>query len=405
MTSRILKLIIIAATVFLSACAGGEKAPPPPEFPLTRVESSQWPILLDDPDPAGLLNALEQSRVYLRKLPPDRTFKFGPDSYSAAHLLSSLTEFEDLYTRFGPGQALTEALKRDFTLYQSIGSNGKGRVVCTGYYEPLLKGSMIQDETYNRPLYGPPDDIVTADLGEFLPEMAGKKIYGRLDGTRLKPYFSRSDIDQRGVLDGRDLEILWVDDSAALFFLHIQGSGRIELPDGWEVRVGFAGSNGRPYRSVGRLLLDKGLLTREEMSMQAIRDWLRKNPDKAQAAMNWNERYIFFRVLDGPPVGSINVPLTPGRSAAADASKLPKSALAWLEVEIPGGKVGDADEPFRKSSRFLLIQDAGGAIKGPGRLDLFFGHGAEAEWQAGRMKEPGRLFFLIKKTGDLESGS
>jgi len=370
---------------------------PEEETVMVRVKPGKWPELTDDLDRASLSQALKQSRVYLRRLPPDRAFKYGPDTYSAGHLLASLDAFERLYLSLKPGQPLTEALAQDFILYQSVGREGKGEVICTGYYEPLLHGSLNPGGRFRWPLYRKPDDLIEVNLGDFSAGLAGEQIKGRLQGRRLVPYYTRSDIDRQGALAGRNLELIWVDDPIALLFLHIQGSGRIQLPDGQVILVGYAGQNGRPFRSIGRRMLDLDLLSPEEMSMQAIRDWLAAHPEKALTFMDYNESYIFFRRLEDGPMGNINVPLTPNRSVALDRRIFPKGALAWLEARKPVVDSGQITE-WQKFSRLVLVQDTGGAIRGPGRLDLFFGHGFEAEIGAGHMKEPGRLFFLVMKT-------
>ncbi|MFH1091106.1 MAG: murein transglycosylase A, partial [Pseudomonadota bacterium] len=353
--------------------------PPAEKIPaLVRVEPNQWPNLLDDLDPGSLFLALEQSRVYLRRLPPDRVFHLGADSYTARHLLASLTAFEKLYGELGPGDRLTQALSRDFVLYKNTGRDGQGEMLCTGYYEPVLQGSLTPDDQYKYPLYGRPLDLISVNLRNFSNDFPAETIKGRVQGHRLIPYYTRHDIDRRGALTGQGLELAYVDDPIALFFLQIQGSGQIRLPDGKIIQLGYAESNGRPYRSLGRLMIDQGLIRQEDASLQAIRDWLQNRPDQAQDLMDHNQSYIFFRRLEHGPVGSLNVLLTPHRSVALDHRIFPKATLAWLKFRAPlvsGKQVKD----WREVSRFVLVQDTGGAIRGRGRLDLFFGSAPEAE--------------------------
>lgn len=264
----------------------------------------------------------------------------------------------------------------------------------TGYYEPLLHGSPIADASFRVPLYARPGDLVTVDLSAFADDLAGRRLVGRVDGGRLLPYPTRAEIDG-GYLDGRGAELLYVDDPVDAFFLHIQGSGRVRLPDGREVRVGFAAKNGQPYFAIGRALIDRGVLTRGSVSMQSIRAWLEANPDEAAALMQQNPSYVFFRLLDGPgPLGSLGVPLTPGRSIAVDRRLIPLGAPVWLDAAQPGAASGAADRPLR---RLMVAQDTGGAINGGVRGDVFWGAGAEAEHVAGHMKHPGRWFLLLPK--------
>lgn len=372
-----------------------EPEPAPPTVAMMRVQAESWPDFEDDLDADSLSRAMEQSRVYLRRLPPDRVFEYGDDRYTAADLLKSLDAFEGLYQAFGPGEELNEALRRDFVLYQSMGSDQERHVLGTGYYEPELNGSRQATETYTWPVYGLPDDLVTVDLGLFDQDLKDKRIRGRLKGRHLEPYYTRREIDRENTLAGRGLELAWVEDPVALFFLHIQGSGRIRLAEGGTLRVGYAGANGRAYRSLGKHMIETGRLLRENVSMQSIRSYLAEHPEELAEMLDVNESYVFFRVLEGDPVGNINVPLTPGRSVALDYRIFPKGALAWLASRKPvvaDGKIS----AWQAFSRFVLVQDTGGAIRGPGRLDLFWGHGPEAEISAGHMKENGRLFFLVK---------
>lgn len=260
----------------------------------------------------------------------------------------------------------------------------------TGYYEAQLFGSYQADDRYRYPVYGRPNDLVMVDLGDFRDDLKGRRIAGRVSGKRLKPYEDRSDIVGNGLGDKADI-LLWVDDPVALFFMHIQGSGRVSLPDGKSVRIGYAAQNGHPYFAIGRKLIDLGHIAREDMSMQAIEGWLKNNPDQADAIMNTNPSYIFFRILDGEgPVGAENVPLTPLRSLAVDRTKIPYGTPLWLDAEHP-------TQDDRRLQRLMIAQDTGGAIRGVIRGDVFWGHGREAEQNAGPMKSEGRYWVLLPK--------
>ncbi len=256
----------------------------------------------------------------------------------------------------------------------------------TGYYEPLLSASATPDARYRYPLYRRPADMLVIDLGAFSSEFEGRSITGRLSGGSLVPYFDRATIDE-GALAGEDLEIAWTDDDVALFFLHIQGSGRLAMTDGRELRVGYDGQNGHGYYAIGRELVAMGELTKEEVSLQSIRDWLKAHPDQADAVMQTNPSYIFFRVLEGPgPIGGQGVPLTAGRSMAVDHRIIAYGAPLWLDTALPDGT------PWQ---RLMIAQDTGGAIRGPVRGDIFFGAGEEAEWRAGHMKGEGGYAVLL----------
>jgi len=213
----------------------------------------------------------------------------------------------------------------------------------------------------------------------------------------LVPYYSREEIDQKRVLEGRGLEIAWLKDPVDLFFLHVQGSGQILLTDGSALRVGYAASNGRPYRSIGRLLLDEGKIPEGEMSLSALVEYLHRHPEEQTRILNHNESYIFFRVVADGPLGSLDQVLTPGRSVATDPRLYPPGALAYLVSRKPVPGAADGEIAWEPMERFVLNQDSGGAIRGPGRVDLFWGSGANAGRLAGKIRQPVRLFFLLKK--------
>ncbi|MBE9607528.1 murein transglycosylase A [Acetobacteraceae bacterium H6797] len=265
-----------------------------------------------------------------------------------------------------------------------------GEGLLTGYDEPSLAGSLTPGPGYPYPLRGRPEDLVEVDIGTFLPDLKGKRLAGRVERGRLVPYADRAAIEA-GAIDDRSPVILWVADEAEKFFLQIQGSGRVELPDGGVVRVGYDAQNGRRYVPIGRLLIERGEMKREDVSRDSIVAWLKANPAKAQALMNENPSYVFFRRREGlspdlGPLGSMGVPLTPGRSLAVDRAHWPMGMPFWVE-----GKDPVTGAPFR---RLVVAQDTGGAIRGEARGDLFWGWGPDAHQRAGLAKDQARFIAL-----------
>lgn len=335
--------------------------------------------------------ALRQSCEKLNDLPPKRRLPgaaiggFGADwSLGCAAILTATSE-----------QSLRAALVDHFTpLRVSLGGESDGKF--TGYYETLLQGSMNPSARFHVPLYTKPPELVMVDLGTFRSDLTGRRIAGQVENGRLRPYPNRSEIDD-GYLDGRDLELLWVDSAVDAFFLHIQGSGRVKMPDGSMRRVGYAGQNGHVYSAIGRFLIAEGHIAPENMSMQSIRAWLRDNPDKATDMLNRNSSYIFFRELEGGagPFGSANVPLTAGHSLAVDRKHLPLHAPVWLSSSHPDPS-SDTLPPI-PFDRMMVAQDTGGAITGEIRGDVFWGFGDEAEEIAGRMANRGRYWLILPK--------
>jgi membrane-bound lytic murein transglycosylase A len=273
--------------------------------------------------------------------------------------------------------------------YQISQAEGGGEGLVTGYYEPLLRGSRTYSPAAPYPLLAPPDDLLVVDLAELYPELRHLRLRGRLQGNKVVPYFSRADIEAgKAPLKGR--EIAWVADAVELFFLQVQGSGRIQLDNGEMMRVGYADQNGHPYRSIGKWLVEQGELPLEKASMQGIKDWGARNPDKLPALLRANPSFVFFRELptnkgDGP-IGSLGVPLTPERSIAVDPRAVPLGAPVWLATTQP-----NSNAPLQ---RLVLAQDTGSAIKGNVRADFFWGFGDAAGDKAGAMKQAGRMWLL-----------
>lgn len=273
-------------------------------------------------------------------------------------------------------------------------NNGKAEGLFTGYYEPTLKGARKQSTRYNVPLYGRPNDLITVDLGQFRDNLKGQRIAGKVEGGTLKPYATRGEIDN-GALGPKAPVLVWVADPIDAFFLHVQGSGRVELAEGGIFRVGYAAQNGHAYNAIGRSLVARGAMTQEQVSLQSIRAWLAANPTQARAVMAENPSFVFFRELNGDgPLGAQGVVLEPGRSLAVDRSFLNLGLPIWLDAVRPDADPNKPDLPFR---RLMVAQDTGGAIKGPVRGDVFWGHDAQAPEIAGRMKHQGRYFLLLPK--------
>lgn len=281
-----------------------------------------------------------------------------------------------------------------FTAHQIIPSNKKdgspGTGLVTGYYEPLLKGSQTPNDQYQYPLYSRPDDLLRIDLAKVYPELSKMRLRGRVVGNKVVAYHDRKAIDGEGSpLAGK--ELVWIDDPVAVFFLHVQGSGRIQLADGSMMAVGYADQNGQPYASIGKVLIERGEIEREDISLFTIRQWLQQNPEQAQALLEENRSYVFFQLrknADENPRGSLNIPLTPSRSIAVDPSNIPLGSPVWLDTSYPG-------ETDHTLQRLTFAQDTGGAIKGYARADMFWGNGEMAEKLAGEMKQQAQLYVLL----------
>lgn len=262
----------------------------------------------------------------------------------------------------------------------------------TGYYEPLLHGSRQRADHYTTPLYAVPEDLLSIELGDLYPQLKGERVRGRLQGKRVLPYYDRAALDGSPLLRGK--ELVWVEDPVDAFFLQVQGSGRVQLPDGEVIRLAYADQNGQPYRSIGRYLVEKGELKVEEATAAGLRRWLQAHPERLREVLDANPSVVFFHEekLADPnlgPKGALGVPLTAGRSVAVDPRNLPLGAPLFLSTTQPGSA-----EPL---SRLVMAQDTGGAIRGVVRADLFWGLGAEAGERAGNMRQSGRVWLLWPK--------
>ena len=354
---------------------------------LTLLSVDQIPPLVDDLDRSSLKTVLQQSLAALGQRPGSQAFSFGRKQVSVGRVRNSLSAFLALLDR--PGDLALE-VRREFDLYRATTP-----VLFTAYHEPELQGSFIRTERYRYPLYRRPTDLVKVDVSQFTTQRFPQDVYGRVANGGLVPYFSRAQIDGQRMLAPQHKELVWLDDPVERFFLHIQGSGKIRLPDGAWFRVGYAASNGWPYRSIGKMLLSQGKLQPGEASAQGIRHYLRRHPAEQDRILFHNRRYIFFRVVSAGPLGSLGVPLTPGRSIAVDPNWYPPGAVGFIRATRPrlqeNGQV--SWQPF---SRFVALQDRGAAITGPGRADIYWGSGPQPE--AGLMAQRGELYIFLKKS-------
>ncbi len=282
-----------------------------------------------------------------------------------------------------------------------VTQSGNTDALVTGYFEPEVKGSTSRGGDYQTPLLGLPPDLVTVNLGAFDPAKKGETLVGRLDGHQIRPYYDRFQIEN-GALDADSLAIAWVADPVDAYFLQIEGSGRIDLPNGSVMRVAYAGKNGRPYVPIGRVMVQEKLLAPNDVTEQSIRAWLEAHPDRAAGIMDQNPSYVFFRTAPqlsdaAGPLGALGVSLTPGRSIAVDKSFLPLGAPVWLSTTDPV-----THAPLQ---RLTVAQDLGSAINGPLHADVFFGSGTEAAVKAGAMDASGTLYVLLPRPEATSTGA
>ena len=362
---RILAVLSFAA---LAACTA--KPPAAPGLALTRTSFAQLPQW----DPSeDALQSFRRSCAVLMARP-------GADALGGAGYGGTVADWRAACSM--PGGDARQFFEQNFTPFAISGD-----ALFTGYYEPEIRGSRTRQGAFQTAVYGLPADLVRADLGLFNSKFAAEHISGRVDGQRLLPYADRAEIDAKGVPAAPVL--FYTDDAIALFFLQIQGSGRVVFDDGSSERIGYTGDNGQPYTAIGRTLIADGSLKREEVSLQSIRAWLKANPDRARAVMETNRSYTFF--VESPvgdaalgPKGSLGVNLTPLASLAVDSRLNPLGAPFYVAADG-----GDSVHTL------AVAQDIGGAIRGPARGDIFFGFGPEAERRAGAMKGAGMLYVLL----------
>jgi len=363
----------------------------PTHPPLVRLAAEDYPVFSDNVDRDDLIRALKDQISYFARLKKPAQYALGGESISSETIRITLERFLYLLEEDNE-KDLNQLIQTTFDLYQSTGENGTGIVTFTGYYLPLLEGSLKAEGTYSYPLYRQPDDLIMKEVPS-----SGMRTAVRRENGREYPYYTRKQIDQEGVLAGKGYEIAYLKDPFDSYLLHVQGSGILLLPDGTKLHLHFGGSNYHPYRSLREEMLKDGILHPDNASMESIRSYFEQHPHKLQTYLNRNKRYTFFSIWGNTMIGSLGVPLTPGRSIAVDKQIFPAGALSYVITTIPS-----VNPLYKKGttipwSRFVLNQDEGGAIKGPHRVDIFWGTGTKAEYIAHHMKQPGKLYYLVLK--------
>jgi membrane-bound lytic murein transglycosylase A len=396
--------------------------------PIKSVDQAMRPtktpeILYDDLDLVDLKSALDAdiARIKTYNAPLD-ILKFGPEIISKDVYIAALTDLANSLTLDVTGQIFYKKLREEFEFFEVYGDESWGDVFITSYYEPVIQGRLKKKKPYTQPLYTVPTDMVLVDMNEFTKAFSALKpiqdvvtekardgmlrgrqvatrdaASGDVSPTKVVPYFSREEIDTQNVLKNTAKIICYVEPVDA-FFLQIQGSGRVQLPGGEEIRVGYAAQNGHPYKAIGKALFD--IIPKEQMTAQKIESHLRSlSSQEAQKLMSINPSYVFFKKQETLPLSFFGAEVVTGRTIATDQKYFPKGALAYLEYEKPefvSSETNDVKE-FKKTSRFVLDQDAGGAIRGPHRVDLFWGRGPEAAKVSGVMRNRGRLYYILPK--------
>ena len=334
-----------------------------------------------------LLESVNQSITWLKR--PHAPKFFPTAGIDHARVLRSLERFRELLFESQSAEEFERSLLAEFQVYKSAGWDGRGGgVLFTAYCTPILRGSTTRDATYTWPLYGLPDDLVKAADGSVL---GWETAFGRLSA-----YPSRGAIEAHGMLEGRGLELVWLSDPINAYIAHVNGSAFIELEDGSMLRLGYAGKNGQPYHSLGKELEADGRIPRGQASLLAIREWAAQaSPEEVADYLHRNPSYVFFTPIEGNPHGSLDVPVTGGRSLATDKTLFPRGALVFIDAATPSD--APPGTPAASFSQFLLDQDTGGAIRTAGRADIYLGIGPEAEERAGHVKSVGQLYYLFLK--------
>jgi len=362
-----------------------DRALPPGESALRKIRDPRlYPdFTLGCLDLTGLEEAIDNSLNYLSKPSSERYFpKCGISHHRVVESLEAVKGLLDSGLR---GAELSEAMERKFDVYMSVGYDGEGTVLYTGYYTPIFEGSPVRTERFRYPLYKKPDNLVQTFDGEIL----GRRL---ADGS-VEPYPGRAVIESSDILEGK--ELVWLDDPFKVYVAHVQGSAKIRMPDGELITVGYAASNGHEYKSVGKKLVEDGVFSESELSLSSMLSYFEGKPELVREYTSFNPRFIFFRKQKGAPRGSLNEPVTEWRTIATDKSIFPRAAVTFVRTYLPQYDNGEVVQEIY--SGFALDQDTGGAVRAAGRCDFYMGIGEKAGKLAGRTRKEGKLYYLFVK--------
>ncbi len=392
MKKNILLLTLLLIGVAIVGCRTQEEAKTPYDNPLPFGQPALRKITNPHEIPdftmacldlVDLRTAIDNSLNYLRKPSSRQFFPCGEITHTRA--VDSLNAFAELLDSGLTVRGLNEAIRERFDVYMSVGCDDRGTVLFTGYYTPIFNGSLVRTERFGYPLYKMPDDLVKGFDGEILGRRGA-------DG-QLWPYPSRAEIEDSRMLQGT--ELVWLGDPFEVYIAHVQGSAKVRQPDGELITVGYAANNGYEYKSVSKELVKDGRISGEQMSLSAMIDYFRRNKYQVDTYVRRNPRFVFFKIEDGPPRGSLNEPVTAFRSIATDKSIFPRGCLTFISTTLPRARGGTVASQLY--SGFALDQDTGGAIRAAGRCDVYMGQGDTAGKLAGQTYQEGRLYYLFLK--------
>ncbi len=392
MKVKVFAWVLVAIAVVIGGCQKPQreevrydKPLPPGELALRKVpypyEGMDFTFACYDL--TDVKEAIARSLNYLGKPSSRRFYPYGHITHD--HAVSSLQAFNELLESGLRGRKLEAVIAQKFDVYMSVGCDNKGTVLFTGYFTPIFDGSLKQTAQFQYPLYSQPKDLVKTDDGKVLGR--------RTAGGALEPYPARAQLEASGMLAGT--ELLWLADPFEVYIAHVQGSAKVRLPDGKLITAGYAATNGHEYRSIVKTLIKNGQMPVEHMNLTAMINYFKSNTDQVRHYTGLNPRFVFFQLGEGPPHGSLNEPVTAMRTIATDKSIYPRGCLAFMATELPRSIAGHVDT--RTYHGFALDQDTGGAIRAPGRCDVYMGQGSEAGLLAGQTYQEGRLFYLFLK--------
>ncbi len=335
---------------------------------------------------SDLREGIDNSLNYLSK-PSSRNF-FPSGQVTHAMVINSLEEFASLLDQGLIGAELNQTIRQKFDVYKSVGCDNEGTVLFTGYYTPIFNGSWERTERFKYPLYKKPDDLVKAQDGTIMGR--------RTASGGLEAYPPRRELENSGILEGN--ELIWLEDPFEVYIAHVQGSAKIRLPDGELVTVGYAANNGYEYKSISKKLVADGVLSEDQLSLSAMIEFFDNHQGMVDQYVDQNPRFVFFQQQEGPPRGSLNEPVIPYRTIATDKSIFPRASLTFISTKLPRSMGGSVSIDYY--SGFALDQDTGGAIRAPGRCDVYIGQGDEAGKLAGMTYQEGKLYYLFLKSSD-----